>query len=1305
VFAVVEGLRARTLALLVALLAASLTSAVPALALSQRGHVFSFAFGAAGKGAGRFTAPDGIAVSSSTGDVYVSDRAHKFVEEFEPVLENGVLANENYVREFEVPYASSIAVDNSGEGSDPSQGDVYVVGGKLANNLYKFNANGEQIGEPLKRFGKTKFEPIDGIAVDSSGAVFVYQENGAIDAFSDAVANAPVSTVQAAFTTGENGQPGFAVDSTDDFYADAESRGEEEQDRAIEEGRTGPLATAAKLEGATGKVLLAPLDGEDTTALAVNPLEVTSNGVDERDDVYADNVTSFAGQDVTTVAQFSPDGSLIQRFGAPELKLGDAIAVEPHSGDVYVADAVSEKVDVFTLEPPGPPTVERLSSQTLPSTETTPNVKLSAQVNPVGAATSYRFEYGTARCTEVACTATPSTPAGESFDDQAVSAELASLPPGTYYFRVVAESAKGKVASGEQTFTIMGLLSALPADGRGWELVSPPDKDGAEPDSLTGEGGVIQASQDGGAITYVADGPMPASGETEGSRSPEPTQVLSTRGAEGWTSTDITTPNGKATGVPSGLPPEYQAFSPNLALGLVEPFAGSASSAPLEEPPLSPPISKGEIEKATEEKGYLEPTMYLRDDQPLTPEAPEQESYAAAQKHGEEMENPGFLALVTGANAPGGDAFGGGIKEGVEFAGATPDLRHVVFESYRDKPGLYEWGVGEKEPKPATAKELEPVSVLPGGSEETPVSGAWLGGPGGRDARNAISNDGSLVVWTAAGHLYLRYTGASQPRETIQLDTVQPGASGQGTENAVFQTAGEEEREGSRVFKVFFTDVQRLTPGARAGEVKHQEEPDLYVSEVRTAGALTPTLTDLTPEGIDRRDGDVVVGGNGESAGAGVIGASEDGSYVYFVANGALAPNAVRGHCGEGAQFAGGECNLYVRHDNGTEWTPAKLIAALSNEDRPDWGANGVGSGDLGTMTSRVSPDGNYLAFMSDRSLTGYDNEDQSSKAPGERLDEEVYLYDAGGERLVCASCNPTGARPAGVYDAGFSVGKESGEGVGLVVDRAELWGPQTGPGGVPEPDQTDHWLAGSIPGWTALALERSRYQSRYLSDEGRLFFNGADALVHLARPTRNEEVEGKEQQVGVENVYEYEPNVVGGCHSEGGCVGLISSGTSEHESAFLDASPSGKDAFFLTAAALSPQDTDSSFDVYDAHVCEALSPCVTPAIATRSSCEEAPGPNPPCAGGPAPSTPPFTEPAGATTHSSGNITSKLEVLPFKTETAKTKPLTRAQKLAKALKACRKDKKKSKRLACEKLAHKKYGPIKAKAKHSAKKGG
>ena len=48
---------------------------------------------------------------------------------------------------------------------------------------------------------------------------------------------------------------------------------------------------------------------------------------------------------------------------------------------------------------------------------------------------------------------------------------------------------------------------------------------------------------------------------------------------------------------------------------------------------------------------------------------------------------------------------------------------------------------------------------------------------------------------------------------------------------------------------------------------------------------------------------------------------------------------------------------------------------------------------------------------------------------------------------------------------------------------------------------------------------------------------------------------------------------------------------------------------------------------------------------------------------------------------------------------AATKPLTRAQKLAKALKQCRK-KNKKKRAACETEARKKYGPLKRAEKSS-----
>jgi hypothetical protein len=79
----------------------------------------------------------------------------------------------------------------------------------------------------------------------------------------------------------------------------------------------------------------------------------------------------------------------------------------------------------------------------------------------------------------------------------------------------------------------------------------------------------------------------------------------------------------------------------------------------------------------------------------------------------------------------------------------------------------------------------------------------------------------------------------------------------------------------------------------------------------------------------------------------------------------------------------------------------------------------------------------------------------------------------------------------------------------------------------------------------------------------------------------------------GTEDVYQYEPPGLGGCTEQSptfgaasrGCVNLISSGTSGEESAFLDASESGNDVFFLTSAQLAHRDVDTAIDVYDARV------------------------------------------------------------------------------------------------------------------------
>jgi hypothetical protein len=321
----------------------------------------------------------------------------------------------------------------------------------------------------------------------------------------------------------------------------------------------------------------------------------------------------------------------------------------------------------------------------------------------------------------------------------------------------------------------------------------------------------------------------------------------------------------------------------------------------------------------------------------------------------------------------------------------------------------------------------------------------------------------------------------------------------------------------------------------------------------------------------------------------------------------------------------------------------------LSSEDAPDWKAEGP---------ARVSPNGQYLTFMSDRSLTGYDNRDASSSIP----DEEVFLYDAAAGRLVCASCDPTGARPEGIeYGAKVTIG----------TNRLTQ-----------EPDwPSSSWVASQTPVWASAGA----HQPRFLSDAGRLFFDSSDALIP--------------QDINHnQDVYEYEPAGVGSCSpssptfaaASGGCVGLITSGTASGESAFVDASENGEDVFFLTEK-LVREDPDTALDVYDAHECTSASPCASipvppPDCTTADACRAAPLPEPAI----------FGAPASATFSGAGNIAPSGSV----TAQAKPKRLTRAQKLAAALRECRARRHK-RRAACERSARKRYAasaPRKVKAK-------
>jgi len=1258
--------RAASFSLAAAMAAVALVLAsTSAFALSQRGHELSASFGTSGEG--QLDNPAGVAVNGASGEVYVVDRGHNRLNrytssgEFLGTTGWGVANGEKVEQQCEAGEGCLDGIPDSGKGeegagsppklqagqlispeaiaidnaSGPNKGDVYVVADVLPEKsyVYRYNEAGEYLGHATTLKETEEYGRPDGVAVDSSGQLVVEWSGGQIVTLAGGEKHQVLGTIEAELEFAPP-RPGFAVDSAGNFLVNFEpgEKFEEEAEglpyeEGIGVGGFRPCEQSrcfvSKLAGAAGEgeiepgfPLLSGIESGSVAAIATDP----SNG-----DVYVD--------DGTEIAALSAEGELVEKFG--NLTRGSGVAADASSDTVYVADGGSSKIDVFTLDPPSAPTVDELSVTAIGPNGAT----LDSLIDPHGATTMAIFEYGTSSCSSGGCTVVTADGAveGEAFSSGAFGHTSAKAVIGgltaasTYHYRVIA-SGKETVTSEEGTFTTQPAAVAftLP-DTRAWEMVSPAKKEGAGFEAISKEGGMIQAAENGDGLTYLAT--APDASEPEGNRSPTFTQDLASRvvdpttGLPEWTSSDIAIPYEHAIGVEPGHEQEYELFSEALTQSVVQPLGTTPQSAPQ----LSP-----------EEGGKpLEKTIYMRQSSPCPP-VPSSCYEPIVSPADDTAEKPEPFG---GRNAP---------QAGIRFITATPDLSHVLFSSevpLTAQPAahgknLYEWTTG------AEGKgQLELVNVLP---EGTPVEFAGIGALDGESnapswlIRHAISNDGSRVFWSAQKHLYMTDMSTGK---SIRIDTPEAEAEPGGPEEPVFQTAS---ADGSRVF---FTDARRLTKKSTAS--RKAFETDLYELNV-----VSGKLTDLSI--------DVNTAENGETADIRglVLGASDSGDTVYFVANGVLTktPNArgesaAPGSClqtNTGLAPVGATCNLYVEHLNAAseEWQTPELVAELSSEDLPDWINNNE---NLSYNTVRVSPSGQYLAFMSQQSLTGYDNRDANPAARRAR-DQEVFLFNSEPpQTLTCASCDPTGARPNGVLDT-----EASGEGLGLLVDRIETW--------------SGHWLAGSLPGWTGAEGENALYQSRYLSDSGRLFFDSAIPLVPADKNAK-------------EDVYQYEPATVGTCGSEGGCVSLISSGTSDRESAFLDASTSGDDVFFLTASQLVATDKDTNFDVYDARNCS-QGPCVTPPGETKLPCAT----EQECK--PAPATQPvFSSPAAAGT-TSGNVTTHTKALEAP---AKPKPpaLTRKQLLAKALKVCRHQRSKHKRAVCERAAKKRYGPKKARKSSTA----
>jgi hypothetical protein len=829
-----------------------------------------------------------------------------------------------------------------------------------------------------------------------------------------------------------------------------------------------------------------PVTGATTYAAAAQPLGLGRSYTvavnPANNEVY---VAEYSPE--PAIAWYGESGALVATFARAEEEgeigaFPEGVAINSEEEELFVSNGRLEaaQVEIFWEQIlPGPPKVKAVSAADV----TADSATLGARINPSRAETTYRFEYGLEDCASSTCTSVPLIGAsvGDGHKFIPVSQGITGLQANTtYHYRVFAENEHETNLPEEEdhTFTTQsGDLGFELGDSRAWEMVSPPNKHGALLEgSLNAD---VQAAANGEGLVYASRGSIEV--DPEGSRAVETATVLAHRTADRWRSKDVTLPNNQASSPVGGTQGEYKLFSLDLSRAVVQARSNT---------PHSPGVS--------------EAIPYLR----------------------ENTQPPTYTPLLAEGNVPPGTQ----LVNHIRLQGVSRDLSHIVLSSEVPlvegaPPGLakslYLW----------TAGQLQPVSVLPA-AEDGELLGSGVG-----TVRNAISNNGSRIFWSA-GHfnsgsssaitaLYLRDT---EDEETVRLD-VQPGPSGAGQPRPTFQGAS---ADGTAVF---FTDSQQLTEDASPSG------GDLYRCEISadSPAAGCSSLVDISAPSED----------SGESAEVEGLapGLADDGSTIYFVARAVLDSGANE----VGDTAVSGEANLYAWK----EGQGVRFIASLSEEDENDWGGE---FGNTYKLSAATSPSGRYLAFMSRRSLTGKDNLDAASGEPV----EQVFRYDANDDRLDCVSCDPTGAAADGEL-----VGPCCGPEFPRLVDPRSQWGGKRVAAMLPEPTVIQN-------------IGVSLYAPRSVLDNGRVFFNAIDSLVPA-------------DSNGEWDVYQYEPSGIGDCTESsgdaatsgtaGGCVSLMSSGTGERESGFLDASETGDNVFFLTPAKLNAPDEDNELDVYDARV------------------------------------------------------------------------------------------------------------------------
>jgi hypothetical protein len=1109
------------------LIASSVASAAPPL-LSE--------FCINGSAPGQCVIPRGVATNPTSGDIYVADQSNHRIQQF--------TAWGEFIRpwgsrgsgpgEFEFP--QGLAIDSSG--------DVYVVD---FDNLrvQKFDSNGNFLvmfgGEVDKTTKANVCTEADIEGGDTCGAGV----QGVAPGFFGELAPGSYIAVGPGDKIYVGDQNRIQVFDSGGAFLESIAQPGTVQSLAID-GRnpispslyvtyTGVNPTNAKENvqklSSTGTVL-GTLEVQNPRALATDP----SSG-----DVYVMDRHPGQASPPPNVLRFSAAGKALEAIDAEDFLESTGLAINApktcglKGTDLIAASSEGAHSFIRIYGPPPDPSVcppkplaPSIDNQFAIAADSN-GATVKAEINPHfwTETTRYFVQYGTGKCSEGGCTSEQPTPPGSLLSGPVTNQDLTTSgvfltglsPDTTYHYRFVAKSDGGGptigAEAGFRTLPAMvepgpdtcsnaalrnGSSSRLP-DCRAYEMVSPVDKNGG--DVLTNTLLPYKQSDSEIALTDEAGQRMTFSSfrsfaGAEGA--PFANQYLASREGSGWSTKAISPPRNTTSFYETGGPANrttYKLFSEDLCGGWF-----------LQDSPVAL------VPGAPTETG----TLYRRD-----------------------LCGEGGYDLLSSVAPPGFSFKPLGSSYFPEVQGASADGAHSVFRADGaltpdacPTPGIFQIyeSTGEGGLRLVSVKNSFSSSPGAASCEQSSAGTAQSRGPGEfrEDSTvGAVSEDGSRVYWTTGGKDPFPANGKGDQPGTIYL---RDNASEEESKHAASGKCTQGEKactyEVSGLVLVPFVSARFLagsSDGTRAFfsiRVAGGEEQLYEFEATEEKSGLVKTSATLLAEGFQ-----------------GFMGTSRDAQRAYFVSTEALASGATSG-----------KDNLYF-FEKGSDF---KFVGALSEQDI--FGNSVLGAGVPSPVsplplqrTSRVSPNGLNAAFISTASLTGFDNADANSGEP----DAEAFLYDAeveeGKGKLICASCNASGVRPAGRQIA-FDGNNESFKLRASAV----------------------------IPGWPT----QSR-GSRALSDDGRrLFFTSFEALVPRDTNGKADVYEWGAAQ-GKEECLEEQGGELFLTESSG-CLSLISSGQSPTDSEFLDATPEGKDVFFATLSSLVGKDT-GLVDVYDARI------------------------------------------------------------------------------------------------------------------------